>query len=441
MNGRRRLYLTGATALVLALTGGLTAPAVAQAAAAQAAVAQAAVADPARATLGPGDGWGSAGTGTSGGAAAVASRVFTVTTWEEFRAALAVPGTEPRIVKVKGTLNATAAGCSAFEAPGYDFPRYLADYDPAVWGHDTVVSGPQEELRAASAQAQGRAIKAYVPANTTVVGIGRNAGIVGGSVQIQGVDNVVIRNLTVESPLDCFPQWDPTDGATGAWNSEYDSMVVYGSTHVWIDHNTFTDGAHPDSSLPRYYGEVYQQHDGELDVVRGADLVTASWNVFADHDKTLMIGNSDSAGATDRGRLRVTLHHNLFRNVIERAPRVRFGQVDAYNNHFVVPATGYAYSLGIGQESQLVAEKNAFTVPAGVHVGTILKKWKDAPVTTAGNLVNGRPVDLLAVHNAEFPGEILRDGAGWTPTLRARVDSPRAVPGLVGHRAGAGGLH
>ncbi|MFE5628165.1 polysaccharide lyase family 1 protein [Streptomyces sp. NPDC056543] len=435
MSGRRHLYLTGATALVLALTGGLTAPATAQAAAAQAAVA-----DPARSTLGAGDGWGSAGTGTSGGAAAVASRVFTVTTWEEFRAALAAPGTEPRIVKVKGTLNATAAGCSAFEAPGYDFPRYLADYDPAVWGHDTVVSGPQEELRAASAQAQGRAIKAYIPANTTVVGIGRNAGIVGGSVQIQGVDNVVIRNLTVESPLDCFPQWDPTDGATGAWNSEYDSMVVYGSTHVWIDHNTFTDGAHPDSSLPRYYGEVYQQHDGELDVVRGADLVTASWNVFADHDKTLMIGNSDSAGATDRGRLRVTLHHNLFRNVIERAPRVRFGQVDAYNNHFVVPATGYAYSLGIGQESQLVAEKNAFTVPAGVHVGTILKKWKDAPVTTVGNLVNGRPVDLLAVHNAEFPGEVLRDGAGWTPTLRARVDNPRAVPGLVGHRAGAGGL-
>ncbi|MFD7326461.1 polysaccharide lyase family 1 protein [Streptomyces sp. NPDC059875] len=429
MTRRRNVCLTGATALALGLTGGLMGPATAQAAS-----------DPARRTLPAGDGWGSAGTGTSGGASAVASRVFTVTTWEEFRAALAVPGTEPRIVKVVGTLNATAAGCSAFEAPGYDFDRYLADYDPAVWGYENEVSGPQEDLRATSAKAQGKAIKAYVPTNTTIVGVGRDAGIVGGSVQIQGVDNVVIRNLSVESPLDCFPQWDPTDGVTGAWNSEYDSMVVYGSTHVWIDHNTFTDGAHPDSSLPRYYGEVYQQHDGELDIVRGADLVTASWNVFADHDKTLMIGNSDSAGDTDRGKLRVTLHHNLFKNVIERAPRVRFGQVDAYNNHFVVPATGYAYSLGIGQESQLVAEKNAFTVPAGVGAGRILKKWKDAPVTTAGNLVNGRSVDLLAVHNAEFPDEVLRDGAGWTPTLRGRVDVPQAVPGLVDHCAGAGKL-
>ncbi|MEJ8646269.1 polysaccharide lyase family 1 protein [Streptomyces sp. MS1.HAVA.3] len=425
-----RVWAVGAAALVLSITGPTSA-----------AHARPAAPDLARQGLPAGDGWASDGKGTRGGAAAAASRVFTVTTWEEFRAALAVAGTEPRIVKVVGTLNATAAGCAAFEAPGYDFEAYLAAYDPAVWGYDTQVSGEQEDLRAVSATAQGKAIKAYVPANTTIVGVGRNAGITGGSLQIQGVDNVVVRNLTLESPLDCFPQWDPTDGATGAWNSEYDSLVAYGSTHVWIDHNTFTDGAHPDSSLPSYYGEPYQQHDGELDIVRGADLVTVSWNVFTDHDKTLMIGNSDSAGDTDRGKLRVTLHHNLFKNVVERAPRVRFGKVDAYNNHFVVaPGSPYAYSLGIGIESQLVAEKNAFTLAAGVQAGQILKKWKDAPVTTAGNLVNGAQVDLLAIHNAQFPGEILRADAGWKPSLRTRVDVPQAVPALVGHRAGAGRL-
>lgn len=426
MNRRRRMCLVGATALVLGVTG----PAVSAEAAP----------DPARQVLAAGDGWASDGTGTTGGAAAPASRVFTVSTWAQFRAALAAPGTEPRIVRVVGTLDATAAGCGAFAAPGYDFGAYLAAYDPRVWGYEKEVSGPQEDLRAASAATQGQAIKAKVPAHTTIVGVGRDAGITGGSLQITGVDNVIVRNLTLESPLDCFPQWDPTDGATGAWNSEYDSMVVYGSTHVWIDHNTFTDGAHPDASLPSYYGELYQRHDGELDVVRGADLVTVSWNVFTDHDKTLMIGNSDSAGATDRGRLRVTLHHNLFENVVERAPRVRFGKVDAYNNHFVVPDPAYAYSFGIGAESQLVAEKNAFTLAAGVPAGKILKKWKDAPVTAADNHVNGAAVDLVAVHNAQYPAEALREGAGWTPVLRARVDVPQAVPGLVDHRAGAGRL-
>ncbi|MGW6390427.1 pectate lyase family protein [Streptomyces sp. NPDC055103] len=430
MNRHKKLGVVAATALALTVT----------APTAGAHTGHRPGADPARATLPAGDGWASEGAGTTGGSAADASRVTTVTTWEEFRAALEAPGTEPRIVKVVGTLNATADGCAAFEAPGYDFARYLADYDPAVWGYENEVSGPQEELRAASATAQGKAIKVRVPANTTIVGVGRHAGITGGSLQVQGVDNVIIRNLALESPLDCFPQWDPTDGATGAWNSEYDSLVVYGSTHVWIDHNTFTDGAHPDSSLPSYYGEVYQQHDGELDVVRGADLVTASWNVFTDHDKTLMIGNSDSAGATDRGKLRVTLHHNLFDKVVERAPRVRFGQVDAYNNHFVVAGPSYVYSLGIGLESQLFAEKNAFTVAADVPAGKILKKWKDAPVTTTGNYVNGGPVDLLAVHNEQYPGELLRADAGWTPVLRTRVDHPKAVPALVDHRAGAGRL-
>ncbi|WP_175408698.1 polysaccharide lyase family 1 protein [Streptomyces sp. TRM64462] len=418
--------LAGCTALVLSLT----APAVA--------AESGGGRDLARQTLAAGDGWASADGGTTGGAAADAEHVHTVRTWSEFRSALAAGGDAPKIIRVVGTLNATEGGCESFEAPGYDFDQYLADYDPAVWGYENKVSGPQEDLRAASAKNQGKGIKAFVPSNTTIVGVGRNAGITGASLQIKGVDNVIVRNLTIESPLDCFPQWDPTDGATGAWNSEYDAMVVYGSTHVWVDHNTFTDGRYPDSSLPRYYGEIYQQHDGELDIVRGADLVTASWNVFADHDKTLMIGNSDSAGATDRGKLRVTLHHNLFKDIVERAPRVRFGKVDTYNNHYVVPENGYVYSWGIGFESRLVAEKNSFALPAGVNAGLILKKWKDAPVTVADNYVNGRAVDVLAVHNAEVPGEVLQPDAGWTPTLRLRVDDPRALPGLLTHRAGAG---
>ncbi|MFI6943677.1 polysaccharide lyase family 1 protein [Streptomyces sp. NPDC050418] len=397
--------------------------------------------DPARQTLGADDGWASEGPGTTGGAAAGAERVYTVSTWAQFRTVLEESGDAPKIIKVRGVLDATAAGCAAFEADGYRFDQYLADYDPAVWGHDRPVSGPQEDLRAASAARQAEAITVQVPANTTIIGEGRNAAVNGASLQIKDVDNVIVRNLTFEAPLDCFPQWDPTDGATGAWNSEYDAVVVYGSTHVWLDHNTFGDGRYPDATLPSYYGEIYQQHDGLLDIVRGANHVTASWNVFRDHDKTLMIGNSDSAGSTDAGKLKVTLHHNRFESIVERAPRVRFGQVDTYNNHYVVTEDQpYVYALGIGQDSQLVAEKNAFTLPPSVSAGRILKKWKDAPVTAEGNLVNGARTDLIAVHNAEFPEEALREGAGWTPALRARVDSARAVPVLVGKGAGAGKL-
>ncbi|MFF9171564.1 MULTISPECIES: polysaccharide lyase family 1 protein [unclassified Streptomyces] len=427
---KRVAALAGCTALVLSVTG-TTASAHGQ------------HHDPARQVLGAKDGWAAHGTGTTGGSAADAAHVYTVGTWAQFKAALAAGGDAPKIIKVKGTIDAVSQGCDAFAAPGYDFAAYLAKYAPETWGYDTDLekepADSPEGLRRVSAANQAKEIKANVPANTTVIGVGRDAGFKGASLQISGVDNVIVRNLTFESPLDCFPQWDPTDGSTGNWNSEYDSAVVYGSTHVWLDHNTFTDGAHPDSSLPVYFGMTYQQHDGELDIVKGADYVTASWNVFADHDKTILIGNSDSAAtaAVDRGHLKVTFHHNLFRDLVERAPRVRFGQVDSYNNHFVA-GDGYSYSYGIGMESRLVAEHNAFTLPQGVSAAKILKKWKEAPLTAADNWVNGRRTDLIAVHNAEIPGETLASGAGWTPTLRTHVDPPRALPGLVDAGAGAG---
>ncbi|MEU8985548.1 pectate lyase [Streptomyces sp. NPDC048558] len=424
---RRTAALIGCTALVLGLTG---------------TGAQAGPRDLGRQVLAPGDGWGSAGAGTTGGSAADAEHVYTVTTWAEFRQALADGGSAPKVIKVKGMIDAVSEGCDAFTADGYDFQRYLADYDPAVWGHDNPVSGEQEELRAASAARQDQAIKANVPADTTIVGVGKGSGILGGSLQIKGVDNVILRNLTIEAPVDCFPQWDPTDdNKTGAWNSEYDGVVVYGSTHVWIDHNTLTDGRYPDSTLPSYFGKVYQQHDGLLDIVRGANHVTVSWNAFADHDKTMLIGNSDSAGSTDTDKLKVTLHHNRFEGIVERAPRVRFGQVDSYNNHFVVTGDqNYAYVFGIGASSQLYATHNALSLAPGVSVGKALKKWNEAPLTAENNYVNGKLTDLIAVHNAEIPGETLRSGAGWTPTLRTRVDNPKAVPGIVDHRAGAGRL-
>ncbi|MBC7271046.1 MAG: pectate lyase [Streptomyces sp.] len=424
----RTAAVVGCTALVLSLTG----------TAAQAGGGR----DLGRQVLGANDGWASEGAGTTGGAAADAAHVYTVTTWEEFRAALADGGSAPKIVKVKGTIDAVSQGCAAFEAEGYDFDQYLADYDPAVWGHDTTVSGEQEDLRAASAANQDKAIKVDVPANTTIVGVGRDAAVLGGSLQIKGVDNVIVRNLTIEAPIDCFPQWDPTDdNKTGAWNSEYDGVVVYGSTHVWIDHNTLTDGRYPDSTLPSYYGKTYQQHDGLLDIVRGANHVTVSWNSFRDHDKTMLIGNSDSAGATDAGKLKVTLHHNRFEGIVERAPRVRFGQVDSYNNHFVVTKDQpFGYVYGIGKDSQLYATDNALSLAKGVSVGKALKKWSEAPLTAENNYVNGREVDLIAVHNAEIPSETLQSGAGWTPTLRTKVHHPRTVPVIVDLGAGAGKL-
>ncbi|QNA71165.1 pectate lyase [Streptomyces sp. So13.3] len=402
---------------------------------------------PARAVLPAGDGWASSGTGTTGGAVADAAHTFTVSTRAQLAAALHGGDATPKIIQVKGTIdgNTDDAGqpltCADYATDGYSLDSYLAAYDPATWGTGTLPAGAQEDARGASAARQAARVELAVGSNTTIVGLGNHAGLLALDLQIKNADNVIVRNLTFEDAFDCFPQWDPTDGATGNWNSEYDNLVVYGATHVWIDHNTFTDGRRPDAAQPFYFGRIYQQHDGELDIVKGADLVTASWNAFTDHDKTLLFGNSDSAGATDEGKLRVTLHHNLLQGITERAPRVRFGQVDAYNNHYVVtPGQEYVYSLGAGYRSQLVAEANAFTLPGSVGADRVIAYWKGTAMTEERNAVNGKETDLLGAFNASHPTTVIAGDAGWTPTLRTRVDSPTAVPHIVDCGAGAGRL-
>lgn len=396
----------------------------------------------ARQTLAAGDGWGSAGAGTTGGAAA--AEVVTVHTWAELAAA--VVGNEPKIVVVDGQIDAntspdgTPLPCEAFAQPGYTLEQYLAVYDPAVWGRATKPSGPVEDARRASQRAHAAHVTAKIGSNTTLVGA-PGAQITGAALQIIGVQNVIVRGLTLVDAHDCFPAWDPTDGAEGAWNSEYDLVTVRESTSLWIDHNDLGDGDNLDSAQPEYFGRPYQVHDGLLDITNASDLVTVSYNRLHDHDKTMLVGSSDSRIA-DRGKLRITLHHNLFQNLGQRVARVRFGQVDAYNNHYVQDAsTGipYTYSWGVGKESHLLAQANAFTLPDGFPLDTVVGRLSGTSMTEDGNTVNGAPVDLLAAYNATHEPDITEVPA-WDGVVRRTVHPVQAVPRVVGQLAGPQGL-
>ncbi|GII78251.1 pectate lyase [Sphaerisporangium rufum] len=401
-----------------------------------------------RQTLPAGDGWGAATTGTTGGAAADDAHVFTVRNRKELVAALNKGDATPKIIYVKGVVdgNTDDAGdelaCEDYATGGYTLAGYLAAYDPVVWGRDTEPSGPLEDARAASAARQTAQIKLKVGANTTIAGVG-HAVIKGLNLHVDKVDNVIIRNIHFQDAHDCFPQWDPTDGAEGNWNSLYDNISVTGSTHFWADHNTFDDGDNPDSAQPLYFGRPYQVHDGELDITSGSDLATVSWNRFADHDKTMLIGSTNNP-ATDSGKLNVTVHHNVFDTILQRAPRVRFGQVHVYNNYYDVPAgDGYEYSFGAGVQSKIYAENNFFRLGTGVDPGEIIYNWGGTAIHVTGTLVRTggrvRPVDVLAAHNATHDPDLGSD-VGWTPTLVRRVDPAVVVPVTVPLWAGAGRL-
>jgi pectate lyase len=161
-----------------------------------------------------------------------------------------------------------------------------------------------------------------VASNKTIIGVGSSAAITGGGLNVSNASNVIIRNIN-------FRNWSD------------DAINVQYSTRVWLDHNTFSNG-----------------YDGALDVKRASDYVTVSWNKFIDHDKTMLLGHSDDNGGEDRGKLRVSYHHNWFAGTNQRHPRVRFGNpVHVYNNYY---ANVGSYGVASTMEAGVLVEGNYF---------------------------------------------------------------------------------
>jgi len=406
------------------------------------------------------DGWASFSPGTTGGASAADNQVYTVHNRQELVAALnngvypptsSNPSNVPKIIYVTGAIDANVddnnqpLSCGDYARSGYTLEAYLAAYDPAVWGR-VLPSGPLESARIASQQAQQARVRLRVGSNTTIVGVGNNAVIRGAWFDIRGTSgvpdsriNIIVRNITFQDTFDCFPQWDPTDGSQGNWNSAYDSISLRDCNHVWIDHNTFEDRDTADSTLPSYFGRLFQEHDGEVDITNASDLVTVSYNRFLSHDKVMLIGSSDSATA-DRGKLRVTIHHNLFEGVGQRTPRVRFGKVHVYNNYYRPKNfEGYQYSWGVGRESAIFAEDNFFRVDESITPDRFISRLNGTAIHASATLVNAAAdskfVDVLAVYNAVNNPD-LSDDVGWTPTLFLEIEPAFKVPSAVESRSG-----
>ncbi|QFQ98824.1 polysaccharide lyase family 1 protein [Streptomyces phaeolivaceus] len=394
------------------------------------------------------DGWAASGSGTTGGTKADAAHTFTVSTRAQLVKALgSATDTTPRIIKVKGTIDANTNDsgkkltCADYASgTGYSLSAYLKAFAPSTYGKKAP-KGTQETAREAAETKQKKNIVFKVPANTTVVGVpGTKAGILGGSLQVQNVKNVIVRNLTFADTRDCFPQWDPTDGSSGEWNSNYDSVTLRGATNVWADHNTFTDAPTFDKTEATYYGRKYQVHDGALDITNGSDLVTVERNRFLNHDKTMLIGSSDTDST---GKLRVTIHHNLWKGIVQRAPLARIGQIHLYNNVYdITTVNGYApkYSLDSRAKAQVVAERNVWKTPADAKVAKLLSGDGTGSVAGTGNLVNGKATDLVAAYNAANSKK-LKKTVNWTPPLTAGLQT--AVTALrtdLSGTTGAGAL-
>ena len=382
------------------------------------------------------DGFASVGNGTTGGSTATEQNVFKVTNKKEFVAALKNrKNTTPKIVLVYGTIDFDTDNTGKpltmkdYMVDGYDFQQYLETHKPHSTA-PTSLKDEQEDKREASQKNQSQSITVHVPANTSIIGMD-NAKLKGVDLVLDA-DNIIIRNIQFESPYDYFPAWDPKDGPEGNWTSQYDSVSIKGGTHIWIDHCSFQDGP---ETVETYFGRKYEHRDGLVDITNQADYITISYSTFENHNKAMLIGSSDSRVA-DEGKLHVTLHHNYFHNVVQRTPRVRFGQVHMYNNYFASDAASnseyaYAYSLGVGKDSQIYAENNVADI-GGKDYTSFVKVFGGKQLTTVNNVFNGQNIDTF--NNTLTPVD-------WKPELFTTIDPVNEVKETVLNHAGANKIH
>jgi pectate lyase len=250
-----------------------------------------------------------------------------------------------------------------------------------------------------------------VSSNKTLLGIGKDATLRGG-VKIRGhkdeaVRNIILRNLRV-------------DGATTQVDD--DAVQLQFAHHVLIDHCEIFDGP-----------------DGSLDMTHAVNWVTVQWTKVHytsnykkpegepnDHRFASLIGHSDNNESEDKGRLKISFHHNWWgERVIERMPRVRFGQVHVFNNYFAAPSNNYCVRAGIG--ASVLIEGNYFDHVNSPHEFNSEDDQKTAHITARDNQYDGVTGNQLT-------------GGGGTPLTsvpyQAKIEPAAEVPALVKGCAG-----
>ena len=243
-----------------------------------------------------------------------------------------------------------------------------------------------------------------IPSNKTLLGACGGTATIQGHIGIGARTNVIVRNLRIVGN-NC------TDSG-GDCEAGEDALEIGNSSRVWIDHCDVSDGS-----------------DGNLDVTNGADLVTISYSKFwyrgrsGGHQFSNLVGNSDNSPG-DAGKLRVTWHHNWWADrVVERQPRVRYGQNHLYNNLWT--SSGNNYCIGVGVNANILAQNNVFIGVAD-------------PLETSG-YSNGSSVahaEGNVYTNTSGMTADLRGGSVFTPPYTVTLDPASGVEAHV--RANAG---
>jgi pectate lyase/lysophospholipase L1-like esterase len=244
----------------------------------------------------------------------------------------------------------------------------------------------------------------------TIIGIGSAAALRGNIQILNGVHNIIIRNLSIRNDA----RVGIGDGIRIKRNDDGELPVH----HIWIDHC-----------------ELYDSNDGLVNITRAADYITLSWcefyytsTAFTPNRYPCLIGGDDLQTA-DAGHLRVTLHHNWWNTLCRgRIPRVRFGPVHLFNNYY--SCNGNDFCIGVGISCQIRVENNYFD--------NVNMTWKNySSGDTQGKI--GWNSDNKFINGTTIPTWAPNDyNTIFTPPYSYALDAGADVKTLVMNGAGVG---
>ena len=218
-----------------------------------------------------------------------------------------------------------------------------------------------------------------------------------GLFQLSACENFIIRNIAFEGP-------GPIDVGGD------DLLTVSnGSTHIWVDHCSFTDGM-----------------DGNFDINSRADFITVSWCVFQytekayDHCLTNLIGSNDSP-SQGVDNLNVTFAYCIWGNGCQgRMPMVRQGNIHLLNDYYNCPGSGTCVNPRAG--SEVLVEgcyfakgvKNIFSTHGAKGYAFKNNIFREKFTPEDGGTVNPFPYKYTSVPASRIPNLTKQSG----PTLK-----------------------
>jgi len=271
--------------------------------------------------------------------------------------------------------------------------------------------------------------------------LGLPGAVVKGGFDINGVKNIIIRNLVIQGPGAC----DNKCGSAGEGRQD-NITIVSGASNIWLDHLDIQDG-----------------EDGNTDITKKSDFVTISWTKFSYTDKSYvsgvtdwshrfcnLLGGSDTEGSD--GKLNVTFYKTWWGpGVAERQPRVRFGKVHVANCLFSSTDKGQTHNIRAAFKADILVDGSAFigqNKPIDLYNGdytAVTVKDNNLFTNCSGNTAGNKtaftppytlPIALAAGIQAELSDA--NSGAGATITSWNPVSTSGKAPSRVDLRRDQG---